>query len=284
MTGGLGPTASQGRTALASERAFLGACALLFLVCAGVTIYWSESMSGGMTMPGGWTLPMVWTRMPEQTWPSAAATFMGMWLVMMAAMMLPSQAPMILHYRHTAYSLGAKHPSRLAVLAGAGYFCVWAIVGAAVYPLGALLAAAEMQWMGLASLAPFATGIVLLAVGCVQLTTWKARQLKGGPDLPVEVPAQFPEAHSASLARSAWFARSAWQFGLRAGWQCFLCCAGLMLILIATGVMDIGVMAAIAAAITLEQLAPAGELVARGIGVAAILAGVFMILHALGLL
>jgi predicted metal-binding membrane protein len=35
-------------------------------------------------------VPMAWMRMPGQTWPGAAASFLGMWVVMMVAMMLPS--------------------------------------------------------------------------------------------------------------------------------------------------------------------------------------------------
>jgi hypothetical protein len=42
-----------------------------------------------MPMPGGWTMSMAWMRMPGQTWPGAAASFLGMWVVMMVAMMLP---------------------------------------------------------------------------------------------------------------------------------------------------------------------------------------------------
>ena len=41
-------------------------------------------------MPGGWTMSMTWMRMPGQTWPGVAASFLGMWVVMMVAMMLPS--------------------------------------------------------------------------------------------------------------------------------------------------------------------------------------------------
>jgi hypothetical protein len=47
--------------------------------------------------------------------------------------------------------------------------------------------------------------------------------------------------------------------------------------------MDLGVMAAVAAAITVERLAPAGERVARAIGVVAVGAGLFMIARAAGL-
>ena len=38
---------------------------------------------------------MAWMRMPGQMWPSAAASFLGMWVVMMVAMMLPSLGPML---------------------------------------------------------------------------------------------------------------------------------------------------------------------------------------------
>jgi len=43
-----------------------------------------------MTMPGGWMMSMAWMRLPGQSWPGAAASFLGMWIVMMVAMMLPS--------------------------------------------------------------------------------------------------------------------------------------------------------------------------------------------------
>jgi hypothetical protein len=76
----------------ASQQAFLGVSALLFAASAAVTIVWCASMSamGEMPMPGRWTMPMAWMRMPGQTWPGAAASFLGMWVVMMVAMMLPS--------------------------------------------------------------------------------------------------------------------------------------------------------------------------------------------------
>src|SRR5476651_2625981 len=80
-----------------SQRAFFGVSALLFAASATATIVWRASMSpmGEMPMPGGWTMSMAWMRMPGQTWPGAAASFLGMWVVMMAAMMLPSLAPML---------------------------------------------------------------------------------------------------------------------------------------------------------------------------------------------
>jgi hypothetical protein len=45
---------------------------------------------------------MAWMRMPGQTWPGAAASFLGMWVVMMVAMMLPYLAARHVH-RFTAW-------------------------------------------------------------------------------------------------------------------------------------------------------------------------------------
>src|SRR5207247_3222214 len=174
---------------LSSERAFLGTSALLFLASAGTNIYACGSMAGGMPMPGGWNMSMAWMRMPEQTWTSAAASFMVMWIVMMMAMMLPSLVSMLSHYRRCLGGRDVTGLGRSTALAGAGYFFVWAVFGAAAYPLGVALAAGEMRWPALARSAPLATGFVLLLAGCVQLTAWKARHLahcrdaqaRGGP-------------------------------------------------------------------------------------------------------
>ena len=72
-------------------------------------------------------------------------------------------------------------------------------------------------------------------------------------------------------------AGTAWRYGLRLGLHCGYCCAGPTAILLVTGVMDIRAMAVVAAAITAERIAPAGERVARAIGAVAISAGLFLI-------
>ncbi|TMA13289.1 MAG: DUF2182 domain-containing protein, partial [Deltaproteobacteria bacterium] len=64
---------------------------------------------------------------------------------------------------------------------------------------------------------------------------------------------------------------------------CSHCCVGLMAILLVIGVMDLRAMAVVAAAITVERLAPAGERVARGTGAVVVGAGLFLIARAAGL-
>ena len=129
------------------DRAFLGVSALLFAASVAVTILWCTSMSAmcDMPMPGGWTMSMTWMRMPGQTWPGAAASFLGMWVVMTVAMMLPALLPMLWRYRQAVRDTGETSLARLTTLVGAGYFVVWTAFGAAVYPIGTALAALAMQ-------------------------------------------------------------------------------------------------------------------------------------------
>src|SRR5213083_698342 len=140
----------------ASQRAFFGVSALLFAASAAVTIVWCASMSamGEMAMPGGWTMSMAWMRMPGQTWPGAAASFLGMWVVMMVAMMLPSLVPMLWRYRQAVGRTDKPRLGRLTALVGVGYFFVWTVFGMAVFPLGVALAAIEMQQPALARAVP----------------------------------------------------------------------------------------------------------------------------------
>ena len=70
---------------------------------------------------------------------------------------------------------------------------------------------------------------------------------------------------------------------MRLGLHCGTSCANLTVILLVVGVMDLRAMTVVTAVITLERLAPAGERVARAIGVLVIGAGAFLIARAAGL-
>jgi len=75
-------------------------------------------------------------------------------------------------------------------------------------------------------------------------------------------------------------AGTAWRHGLRLGLHCSYCCGGLTAILLVLGVMDLRAMAFVTAAITIERLAPAGEHIARAIGLIVIGTGLFLITRA----
>ena len=211
---------------------------------------------------------MAWMLMPGQTWFAAGLSFLIMWTVMMVAMMLPSLVAMLSRYRQAVVRSNDMRLGRLTALVGAGYFFVWTLFGIAVFPLGAALATTEMQQPAVARTVPIAVGIIVLFGGILQLTRWKARHLnccRESPGTGHTLPAD---------------AGTAWRHGLRLGLHCGRCCAGLIFILLVIGVMDLRAMTMVAAAITLERLAPSGESVARAIGAVIVGIGLFLIVRA----
>ena len=214
---------------------------------------------------------MMWMRMPGQTSVGAAASFVGMWVVMMAAMMLPSLVPMLRHYRQAVSMTRETRLGRLTALVSAGYFAVWTAIGVAVFPIGAVMAAIEMQRPALARAVPFAIGAVVLFAGALQFTAWKTHHLACCRESP------------GRHRRLSADAGTAWLHGVRLGLHCAYCSSGLMAILLVMGLMDLRVMAFVSAAITIERLAPRGERVAGAIGAVVVWGGIFLIAQAAGL-
>jgi predicted metal-binding membrane protein len=269
---GMGESSARMLSERASQCTFLGVSALVLAASAAGTIGWCASMSamGKMSMPGGWTMSMVWMRMPGQTWPAAGASFMGMWGVMMVAMMLPCLVPMLWRYRQAVVHTGKRRLGPLTALVGVGYFFVWTVLGMIAYPAGVALAAVEMQQAALANAVPIAAGVVVLIAGGLQFTAWKARQLaccRAAPGRGCPLPAD---------------AGTAWRCGLRLGLHCSSCCATLTAVLLVVGVMDLRVMAFVTAATTFERLAPAGERVARASGALVVASGMWLIAQGAG--
>ena len=256
-----------------SQRVFYGSAALLFGASAALTAAWCGAMSGmgGMPMPGGWSLLMAWVRMLCQSWAGAAASFLGMWSVMMVAMMLPALLPMLRRYRMALVRIGAARLNGLTARVGAAYFLVWIACGVPAFVLGVALAALEMDRPALARAVPLASGAVVLLAGLLQFSRWKARQLACCSGVA---------GHCHVLAADA---ASAWRHGLRLGWHCCACCAGQTAVLLAVGVMDLRAMAAMTAAIATERLMPGGERMARVIGVVFVGVGLMLMAQASGL-
>jgi predicted metal-binding membrane protein len=255
-----------------SRRVFVSVSAIVFAASAATTIAWCASMSamGAMEMPGGWTMSMMWMRMPGQSWLGAATSFIGMWVVMMVAMMLPSVTPSLWRYRASLGGINRTHAGWLTVLAGSGYFATWAALGAIIFATGNAIAAIVMEEPALARVVPMVVGAALVIAGVVQQTRWKARQLAFCREAP---------GHHLTSGVGA---GTAWRHGWCLGLHCIQSCAGLTAVALALGVMDVRVMMAVAVAITIERLAPNGVRAARTIGVAAIAWGLLEIARAAG--
>jgi len=254
-------------TSQTSERTFFATAAAIFAISVVLTIVDCASMyrMDAMPMPGGWSMSMMWMRMPGQTWGDATASFIAMWCVMMAAMMLPSLVPSLRRYRQAISTIDGRRAGLLTALVGMGYFVVWTVFGMLVFLLGTTFAAAEMQWPVLARSVPMMGGVMVLIAGGVQFTHWKACRL-----------ARCREALSDAHALPA-HATSAWEQGMYLGLHCCLSCANLTAIQLVIGVMDLRAMVFVTLAITAERLMPAGKLVAQAIGLVAIGAGLVLL-------
>ncbi len=251
------------------EWGVVATCGFLFIAAAAATAYMCTSMSGGMAMPGGWIMSMIWMRMPHQSWSGAVLMFLGMWAVMMVAMMLPSVAPALLRCRFSLRGEGNAYSGALTALVGAGYFFVWAALGGAIYPIGVMLSAAAMRSAELSRLVPFAASVAALIAGLVQLSSWKALQLRRC-------------RHAAVCGRTPTGARDAWRCGILLGADCMRCCWSYTAMLLAAGVMNLGAMALVAAAIAVERIAPRPEFTARASGLLMIATAILMIGSAMG--
>ena len=188
-------------------------------------------------------------------------TFLVAWIVMMAAMMLPSSTPMFLLFRLQA-SDGPRGELRTLAF-GAGYLLVWAVVGVVV-----LVAQRVLDAVMSPDLRPFGVAAVLFAAGAYQFTPLKATCLRA-----CQTPADFLVRHWRSGTLGAL------RLGLDHGLYCFGCCWALMAVLVAAGGMGLAWVALIALIVLVEKLAPRAIWFSRAVGVAFVLGAVLVLLR-----
>ena len=181
----------------------------------------------------------------------ALPAFLVAWTTMMAAMMLPSVAPVASLY---ARSISEHRPQRLSMFTS-GYLLVWAAAGIVAFALGALISRMAGTDAGLGTAAGVAA---YLAAGLYQLSPLKYRCL----------------AHCRSPL-SLFLKYSSYQgpirdlrVGTHHGAYCLGCCWGLMVVLLALGAMSVVPMLILAAVVLTEKLWTRGEAFARVVGVA----------------
>ncbi|MGW2716503.1 DUF2182 domain-containing protein [Streptomyces sp. NPDC001492] len=193
----------------------------------------------------------------------ALPLFLLLWVTMMAAMMLPSMAPVAITWVRGIgrQSSGWTRTLRTAEFVG-GYLLVWTAFGLLAY--GALALTGRLvddrptagRWIG---------SVAFLLAGLYQLGPLKSVCLRHCRD---------PLSH---LVHYAGFRRPArdLRVGAHHGTYCVGCCAGLMVVLLPLGVMNVAAMAGLAVVIFVEKLWFRGPLLARAVGVA------FLVLAAL---
>lgn len=187
-----------------------------------------------------------------------------MWVVMVAAMMLPTALPVVATFERWRVRTGG--PARLTLSFVGGYLSVWSACGLVAYgALAALGALVPDGGDGVVRL-----GAVLLAgAGAYQFSPLKQACLTHCRS-PLSVIAE----HAETLQRGL---RGPWLVGTRHGLYCIGCCWSLMLVLILVGMMSLVWMGLLAAVMLAEKAAPWGVTVARGAGGALIVAGAFLV-------
>ncbi len=198
--------------------------------------------------------------------PGGLAFFLAAWVVMMAAMMFPSIAPMVLMFariQEGRRERGESVPTTLTALFVGGYLVSWGAAGLFAYGLFRLGRATVGDAFSWDAAGPYLAGGVIVAAGVYQLTPLKDVCLRY-----CRSPILFFMTHSKPGRPGAL------RMGIEHGGFCVGCCWMLMAALFALGVMSIGWMAFIAALIALEKLLPVKELANRGIAVLLVVLGV----------
>jgi predicted metal-binding membrane protein len=214
--GGLAP-------AWSAARSRFGLTATLF-VLAAVAWWWT-----GVRMRGMDDGP--WTGLGALGW------FLGVWVVMMAAMMLPSIAPTV-----ALYARMSRERSPLSPLAfTAGYLVLWGGVGVLAF-VAALATRDVLAWdRG----GRWIAGVTLLAAGVYELTPLKGVCLRKCRSPLGFLLGAWREGRSGALLMGA--RHAAW---------CVGCCWALMASLFALGVMSLAWMAFVAGLIAAEKVLP----------------------------
>jgi predicted metal-binding membrane protein len=188
--------------------------------------------------------------------------FLGIWVTMMGAMMLPSVAPMVLAYARVGRARAARTPTGVFVSA---YFAAWACYGLLAYGVFRLIDALDMGALAWDRAGPYVAGGAIVAAGLYQLTPLKDVCLRH---------CRSPIHFLAHGWRDG--ARGAFRMGFTHGLYCIGCCWGLMLVLFSLGVMSLVWMAAIAGVIFAEKILPPGEWLSGLIGIAFVALGIWI--------
>ena len=188
--------------------------------------------------------------------------FLGLWVAMMAAMMLPSVAPVAVVWARLlpGASAGAGGAGRMSLFLG-GYLLAWAGFGAVAFAAlagtGRLVTASPAAAKGL--------GVAIVsAAGLYQLTIWKDRFLRRCRS---PVVALLYDAGTRGRSRDV-------RAGLHHGAACVGCCWGLLIVLAAAGVLNLAVMAALTVVIFTEKLWRYGRPFGQAVGLVLVAAGV----------
>jgi predicted metal-binding membrane protein len=210
---------------------------LLALLLAAAVLAWILTRNRMLGMDAG-----------PGTDPGTLGFYVISWVVMMAGMMFPSIAPMVLTFSFIQRRRHEREPIDRTVSAStfiAGYLVTWTAFGLAAYGLYVGLRSLSIPAFSWHRAGPYVAAGVILAAAIYQLTPAKdacLRRCRGPLGFLLN---QWREGPLGAL-----------RMGIEHGAWCVGCCWALMAALFALGVMSLWWMVVIAALIALEKLFP----------------------------
>ena len=244
------PRASRGASApaLVAMRTRLGLVALLFAL-SGVGWWWTIREMRGMDNGP-------WSAMGGLGW------FLGVWVVMMAAMMVPSVAPTVALYAR----MTRRRSSTLPLLYVGGYLLTWAASGLVAIAIAAATSAAAGTTLEWNHTGRVLAGATLIAAAAYQLSPLKDVCLGKCRSPLGTLLGSWRDGQLGAL-----------RMGLKSGAWCVGCCWALMASLFALGVMSVQWMAVIAGVVAIEKTLPWGRSASRLTAVALLVIGVMVL-------
>jgi predicted metal-binding membrane protein len=229
---------------------------LVILLLALAAVGWlvtDERMAGMDAGPG--------------TDPGTLGFYVGVWVVMMAAMMFPSVAPMVVAYARIQRRRREQGKARAGAGAVgvfiAGYLASWTAFGLLAYGLLELGRSLSIDALSWDAGGPYVAGGVILAAAVYQLTPAKDACLRKCRTPLDFVLGYWKPGYVGAL-----------RMGVEHGAWCVGCCWALMAALFAVGVMSLGWMAFIASLIAIEKVLPSKAVANRGVAVLLAVLGV----------
>ena len=266
------------RPATPTDRAQWVLIALLALLTVGawaLTVYQARTMD----MPMGIVVHagmggMAGMTAETWTWPGLM-TFVVAWAVMMAAMMVPAMAPMLLLFQRVSTQRGASGGGFVPTwVFAAGYLLLWTAVAVPTWGLvqeasdlaGRLEPAARQTW------APLALGATLILAGLYQFTPLKAVCLRHCQSPVGFVMTHWRDGYGGAL-----------RMGFVHGLYCLGCCWALFAVLVAAGVMSLPWMLLLTLVVFAEKVLPLGRWGSPVVGAALVLLGLLVAARAVAM-
>jgi predicted metal-binding membrane protein len=192
--------------------------------------------------------------------------YVGVWVTMMAAMMLPSALPMVLLFQRFSADRARRGQSFVATwVFVASYLAVWTTYGLGAYALYRLIAGLDPAFLEWGRAGRYVAGGAIALAGVYELTPLKTICLR----------------HCRSPLH---YVLTGWRpgrvgairMGAEHGSYCVGCCWGLMVILFALGVMSLFWMVVVASLIFAQKVLPFGERLPRVFAVAFVAFGIWV--------